>query len=69
MPWSDNSEKLALVGYDDRPGRIVGLQQGEEFFTGLCRQNKRARFIRYFGEGHVVEGPGTVKDMWLQIFS
>jgi len=45
------------------------IQQGEEFFTGLYRQNKRARFVRYFGEGHVVERPANVGDMWNQIFS
>jgi dipeptidyl aminopeptidase/acylaminoacyl peptidase len=45
------------------------IQQGEEFFTGLYRQNKRARFVRYFGEGHVVQRPANVRDMWNQIFS
>ena len=46
----------------------VQIQQGEEFFTGLYRQNKRARFIRYFGEGHVVEVPANIRDMWNQMF-
>ena len=45
------------------------IQQAEEFFTGLYRQNKRARFVRYFGEGHVVQRPANVRDMWNQIFS
>jgi dipeptidyl aminopeptidase/acylaminoacyl peptidase len=45
------------------------LQQGEEFFTGLYRQNKRARFARYFGEPHVIQSPANVRHMWNQIFS
>jgi dipeptidyl aminopeptidase/acylaminoacyl peptidase len=45
------------------------IQQSEEFFSGLYRQNKRSRFVRYFGEGHVVQRPANVRDMWNQIFS
>jgi dipeptidyl aminopeptidase/acylaminoacyl peptidase len=45
------------------------LQQGEEFFTALQRQNKRARFVRYFGDSHVIESPANVRDMWDQIFA
>jgi dipeptidyl aminopeptidase/acylaminoacyl peptidase len=47
----------------------VALQQGEEFFMSLYRQGKRARFVRYWGEGHVLESPANVRDMWQQVFS
>ena len=47
---------------------FVPIQQGEQFFTALYRQNKRARFVRYWGEGHTVEGPANVRDMWQQIY-
>jgi len=47
----------------------VPLQQGEEFFAGLYRQNKRAAFVRYLGEGHVLQGPANVRDMWQRIFA
>jgi len=57
---------LILHGDLDTAGQI---QQAEEFFTGLYRQNKRTRFVRYFGEGHVVEGPANVRDLWNQIFA
>ena len=46
----------------------VPIQQGEEFFTSLYRQGKRARFVRYWGEGHVLESPANIRDMWVQIF-
>ena len=46
----------------------VAVQQGEEFFVSLYRQAKRARFVRYWGEGHVLESPANIRDMWRQIY-
>ncbi|MBW3609014.1 MAG: prolyl oligopeptidase family serine peptidase [Actinobacteria bacterium] len=46
----------------------VPLQQGEQFFSALYRQGKRARFVRYWGEGHVFQSPANIEDMWQQIF-
>ncbi len=46
----------------------VPIQQGEQFFTALYRQGKRAEFVRYWGEGHVLEGPANFRDMWRRIF-
>ena len=46
----------------------VALQQGEEFFASLYRQGKRARFVRYWGEGHVLESPANIRDMWRRVF-
>jgi dipeptidyl aminopeptidase/acylaminoacyl peptidase len=47
----------------------VALQQGEEFFMSLYRQGKRARFVRYWGEGHVLESPANIRDLWKQIYA
>ena len=47
----------------------VAMQQGEQFFMSLYRQNKRAQFLRYWGEGHVLEGPANIRDMWQQIYA
>ena len=47
----------------------VTLQQGEQFFTGLYRQNKRASFVRYLGEGHVLQGTADIRDMWQRVFA
>lgn len=47
----------------------VAVQQGEEFFVSLYRQGKRARFVRYWGEGHVLESPANIRDMWSQIYA
>ncbi|HEU4508556.1 MAG TPA: prolyl oligopeptidase family serine peptidase [Pyrinomonadaceae bacterium] len=47
----------------------VAMQQGEQFFTALQRQGKRARFARYWGEEHVFESPANIRDMWQQIYA
>jgi acetyl esterase/lipase len=47
----------------------VPIQQGEEFFASLYRQGKRADFVRYWGEGHVLSSPANIKDMWERIFA
>ncbi len=47
----------------------VPIQQGEEFFASLYRQGKRAEFVRYWGEGHVLASPANIKDMWERIFA
>jgi dipeptidyl aminopeptidase/acylaminoacyl peptidase len=47
----------------------VAIQQGEEFFTSLYRQRKRAQFVRYWGEGHTIESPANVRDLWQRIFA
>jgi len=45
----------------------VPLEQGEQFFNALYRQGKRARFVRYWGEGHVFQSPANIRDMWEEI--
>jgi dipeptidyl aminopeptidase/acylaminoacyl peptidase len=47
----------------------VPFQQGEEFFTGLYRTNKRGAFVRYLGEDHLLQSPANVRDMWRRIFA
>lgn len=47
----------------------VAIQQGEQFFTALHRQGKRARFARYWGEDHVFQSPANIRDMWQQIYA
>ena len=46
----------------------VPIQQGEQFFSALYRQGRRARFVRYWGEGHVFQSPANIEDMWKHIF-
>lgn len=43
-------------------------REAEMLFTGLLRQDKPARLVRYFGEAHVVRGRANVLDMWDRIY-
>ncbi len=47
----------------------VPIQQGEEFFTALYRQHKRAEFVRYWGEDHLLTSPANIRDMWQRIYT
>jgi dipeptidyl aminopeptidase/acylaminoacyl peptidase len=80
-PWKDWGRYLrnSPIFYVDRvqtPLMIVqgdmdwvSVTQGEEFFTALYRQGKRARFIRYWGEGHVLQSPANVRNYWYQAYA
>jgi dipeptidyl aminopeptidase/acylaminoacyl peptidase len=45
------------------------ISQSEEFFTAMVRQGKRARYIQYTGEHHVLISPANIKDFWMQVYS
>jgi dipeptidyl aminopeptidase/acylaminoacyl peptidase len=46
---------------------FVPIQQAEEFFTALLRQDKRAALIRYHGEGHVLNSRANILDLWQRL--
>jgi dipeptidyl aminopeptidase/acylaminoacyl peptidase len=46
---------------------FIPIQQGEEFFTALLRQDKRAEFVRYEGEGHTISNRANVLDLWKRV--
>ncbi|HZD05730.1 MAG TPA: prolyl oligopeptidase family serine peptidase [Longimicrobiales bacterium] len=47
---------------------FVPIIHGEEMFSGLYRLGKPARFVRYWGEGHVPASPANILDMWQRIY-
>lgn len=65
--WVERVETPVMIVQGDLD--FVGIEQGEEFFTALYRQAKRARFVRYWGEGHVLLSPANVRDMWHRTLS
>ncbi|HEV3163013.1 MAG TPA: prolyl oligopeptidase family serine peptidase [Isosphaeraceae bacterium] len=49
---------------------FVPIQQAEEFYTSLARRGKRARFVRYWGEGHQIwMSPANYADYWREVFA
>lgn len=79
-PWKDMDRYVrnSPISFVDRVGTpvmivqgdqdYVPIQQGEEFFTALYRQNKPAIFVRYWGEGHILESPANISDLWRHIY-
>ena len=47
----------------------VPIQQGEEFFTALYRRGVASEFVRYWGEGHTIESPPNILDLWTRVFA
>jgi dipeptidyl aminopeptidase/acylaminoacyl peptidase len=43
---------------------FIPIQQSEEFFTALFRQDKRVKFLRYAGEGHTISDRENVLHLW-----
>jgi dipeptidyl aminopeptidase/acylaminoacyl peptidase len=79
-PWVDSDRYLrnSPITFIDRVetpllilhGDIdyVPMQQAEEVFTSLYRLGRRVRFVRYWGESHVVtDSPANIRDRWQEI--
>jgi dipeptidyl aminopeptidase/acylaminoacyl peptidase len=45
----------------------VPIQQSEELFTAMYRLGKKAKFVRYWGEGHVLSSPANIRDLSHQV--
>src|SRR5260370_19535772 len=55
-----------LIVHGDQDN-VVPVEQSEEFVNAMLRQNKRARFLRYWGEGHEFVSPANIIDVEQQI--
>jgi dipeptidyl aminopeptidase/acylaminoacyl peptidase len=79
-PWDDfwRYAKNSPLFYLDRvqtPVMIIQgdqdydtMTQGEELFSGLYRLGKPVKFVRYWGEDHVLDSPANIRHMWAEIF-
>jgi dipeptidyl aminopeptidase/acylaminoacyl peptidase len=65
--YVDRVQTPLMIIHGDMDG--VPIEQAEEFFMALYRQGKRAEFRRYWGEGHSIESPANVRDMWDSILA
>jgi dipeptidyl aminopeptidase/acylaminoacyl peptidase len=65
--YVDRVETPVLILHGDAD--VFPIQQAEVFFKALYRQGKRARFVRYWGEGHVLSSPANIRDVWSQIYA
>jgi dipeptidyl aminopeptidase/acylaminoacyl peptidase len=66
LAYLDRIRTPLLIVHGDMDG--APIQQGEEAFMGLYRLGRRAKFVRYWGEGHVISSTVNVRHLWSQIF-
>lgn len=59
---ADKITAPVLLAYGDLDA--YSDKQGGEMFAALYRQGKDARFLTYFGEGHVITAPGNVRHLY-----
>ena len=64
--YADRVETPVMIIQGDMD--FVPIQQGEEFFMAMFRQNKRAKFLRYWTSGHGIGGANGV-DKWKEIYA
>jgi len=57
---------LMLIHGDMDP---LPIGQAEELFVAMKRQNKRAEFVRYWGDRHCIASPANVLDMYTRIYA
>lgn len=60
-----NTPLLLLSGDLD----YAGQPQAEALYVSLHRQGKKARLVRFWGEGHVFQNPANVVRMWDEALS
>jgi len=80
-PWVDPARYVAAspvyqADHIKIPMLITGadrdfapIQQAEELFSDLFRQDKDAELVTYWGEGHVIGSPGNVHDLYGRVFT
>lgn len=49
-------------------GDLDEASQSEELFSAMYRLNRRVELVRYLGEGHYIDSPPNVLDLWNRIF-
>jgi len=80
-PWIDPAAYVAAspyyrAGHITAPMLIIAadrdpspMQQAEQLFSALYRQDKDAQLLTYWGEGHVVGSPANVRDLYARVFA
>jgi dipeptidyl aminopeptidase/acylaminoacyl peptidase len=48
---------------------IFYMSHGDVAFQSLHRLGKRVRYVRYWGEAHVIQSPANIRDLWGRMYS
>ena len=47
---------------------IFYMSQADVAFQALHRLGRRVRYVRYWGEGHVIQSPANIRDLWSRMY-
>jgi dipeptidyl aminopeptidase/acylaminoacyl peptidase len=64
---ADRIQTPLLLIHGDLDG--VAIDNAEGLFSALVSMRKPARFVRYWGEGHVTATPANIRDKWQRVFA
>lgn len=79
VPWVSPGRYVAnspvyRAGRIHAPMLIIGadrdyapIEQAEQLFSALFRQDKDAQLVTYWGEGHVIGSPANLKDFYARV--
>jgi dipeptidyl aminopeptidase/acylaminoacyl peptidase len=66
--YADRIQTPMLFIHGDQD--FVPISEAEQLFSALYRQGKRARFVRYWGEGHQIgASPANTRNLWDEVFA
>jgi dipeptidyl aminopeptidase/acylaminoacyl peptidase len=63
LTYVDRVRAPVLLIHGDQDSNVP-MTQSEQMFSALVRLQKRASFVRYWGEAHRLESPANVRDSW-----
>lgn len=61
--YAERIETPLLIVHGDQDDNVP-MSHSEEMFSAMVQLKKRASFVRYWGEGHAIESPANVRDLW-----
>lgn len=64
---ADRIETPVLLFHGDQDP--IPVTQSEQMFSALYRQGKTAQLVTYWGEDHLLNSPGTVRDLYARGFA
>lgn len=68
LSYVDRVQTPLLIVHGDLDS-VVPIEEPEKFFKALVMQRKPARFVRYWGEGHLIANPVNLRDYYQQLFT
>lgn len=64
---ADKIDAPLLLLHGDLDLAVTGLTGAERLYNAMLRAGKHPALVHYWGEGHVAEGAGAMRDQWMRL--